>query len=118
MFDRSSIPSIADMDKPVLSFDDGRVGKFALLILEHQSGLPGFPVVFTDDNVQWRPRAVSAVGAEGCMIIDQQMTTVGERDPVDAGPVIRQRDLLQRTPILAAVSRKGLGDFAAFFGSV
>ena len=73
VFHLLALPGVGDVDEAVLRLDDGWVAEFLLrLVFKDQRGFPGLAVL-AHGEVQW-------AAALGGVIVDEQMTAIGERE--------------------------------------
>ena len=82
VLDALALPGISHVDQAIRRLNDRWIGVFARLALEHQRGRPQFAVA-RERDVQWRP-------ALRCVVVDDEVPAVGERDGVGAGARVRQ----------------------------
>lgn len=78
MFHLRPFPGVGDVDKAVLGLDDGGIAElFLRLVFKDQCRFPGLAIL-AHGEVQ---RAAAFRG----VVVDEQMTAIGERDGIRAG---------------------------------
>jgi hypothetical protein len=103
MFYLLALPSVSDVDEAVLGLDDRGIAEFLLrLIFKDQRGFPGLAVL-AHGEVQRAP-------AFGSVVVNEQVTTISERDGVGAGVGIWQIGERNITPGLTGIVGGDLED--------